>query len=113
MCSGLLILARNSNTCLRTIDKMNKGSKRKLFVPLTISKSSSPPQAPTQLSSRPTSPKQHIPVDRHIVLEALKGWFGYDTFRGHQQDVVESILSGSDVLVVSGEGGREMVKWKI
>lgn len=40
--------------------------------------------------------------------ELLKKYFGYDTFRPMQEDVIKTILSGRDVLAVmpTGAGSR-------
>ena len=38
-------------------------------------------------------------------LEILKTVFGYDHFRGQQQEVIEQLLAGQDALVLMPTGG--------
>ena len=39
------------------------------------------------------------------ALEALQQVFGYDAFRGFQKEVVETVVSGEDALVLMPTGG--------
>ena len=45
--------------------------------------------------------------------ELLKKYFGYDTFRPMQEDVIKTILSGRDVLAVMPTGAGKSVCFQI
>ena len=39
-----------------------------------------------------------------LPLKLLKEYFGYDTFRGHQQDIIKRTIEGYDSLVIMPTG---------
>ena len=45
--------------------------------------------------------------------EALKTYFGYDTFRGGQEEVIDALLSGRDVMAVMPTGAGKSVCYQI
>ena len=40
------------------------------------------------------------------VAEALKENFGFDTFKGNQEDIIMNLLEGKDSFVLMPTGGR-------
>ncbi|MBQ1071035.1 DEAD/DEAH box helicase, partial [Micromonospora sp. D75] len=47
------------------------------------------------------------------ALDVLRRVFGYDAFRGFQQDVVEHVVSGGDALVLMPTGGGKSLCYQI
>lgn len=47
------------------------------------------------------------------AAEILKTYFGYDTFRKGQQDIIESILSGKDALAVMPTGAGKSICYQV
>ena len=45
----------------------------------------------------------------HILLAC----FGYDTFRDHQQDIIEAVLAGKDVFVLMPTGSGKSICYQI
>ena len=47
------------------------------------------------------------------AAELLKKYFGYDSFREGQQDVIDAILSGQDVLAVMPTGAGKSICYQV
>ena len=39
------------------------------------------------------------------IGDALKRYFGFDTFKGNQEAIIESLLAGNDTFVIMPTGG--------
>src|SRR6266850_2566373 len=46
----------------------------------------------------------------HALLNTI---FGYSSFRGYQQDIIEALVDGDDVLVVMPTGGGKSLCYQI
>jgi ATP-dependent DNA helicase RecQ len=57
-----------------------------------------------------SSKKQGGLMNKH---EALKKYFGYDTFRNGQEDLIDAILNGKDVLGIMPTGAGKSVCYQI
>ena len=44
-------------------------------------------------------------ISRTELYEALKRYFGFDTFKGNQEAIIRSLLDGHDTFVLMPTGG--------
>lgn len=52
-------------------------------------------------------------ADTNAIKEALKYHFGFDSFKGNQQAVIESLLDGHDVFVLMPTGGGKSLCYQL
>lgn len=52
-------------------------------------------------------------ADRKAIYEALKTNFGFDTFKGNQLEIIESLLTGQDVFVLMPTGGGKSLCYQL
>lgn len=52
-------------------------------------------------------------ADRKAIRESLKTNFGFDTFKGNQLEIIESLLDGKDVFVLMPTGGGKSLCYQL
>src|SRR5690606_31080670 len=66
-----------------------------------------------QESLNATPPRAGGATVARDALDVLRQVFGYDAFRGQQQDIIEHVAAGNDALVLMPTGGGKSLCYQV
>ena len=52
-------------------------------------------------------------VNRQVLLQALQHYFGYNEFRPNQEQIIEAVVNGNDVLAIMPTGGGKSICFQL
>ncbi|MDE6010177.1 MAG: DEAD/DEAH box helicase, partial [Muribaculaceae bacterium] len=52
-------------------------------------------------------------ADGNTITEALRRYFGFETFKGQQQQIISDLLDGRDIFVLMPTGGGKSLCYQL
>lgn len=71
------------------------------------------PRKKAASNGKSTTTKEKSTKKRLDLHEALKTYFGFDSFKGNQERIIESVLAGKDTFVIKPTGGGKSLCYQL